>query len=88
MNYELRSKKTNPIQSQLLNPRKSCEIRGLYFGWQKKAKNGAVLDNFGVFLAQFGVIWDKFGVVLDYFGNIKIPRNRIFNTNNAENTKF
>jgi len=56
--------------------------------WFKKAKNGAVWDKFGVFLAHFGVIWDKFGVVWDYFGITNTPKNRIFSTKNKENTEF
>ena len=50
--------------------------------WFKKAKNGNVLDNFGVVWAHFGVILDKLGVVLDNVGSIKTPKNRIFNTKN------
>jgi hypothetical protein len=56
--------------------------------WQKKAKNGAVWDTFGVFWDKFGVIWAQFGVVWDKVGNEKTPENRIFNPKNQENTKF
>ena len=67
------------------NPAKSVVS---YFGWQKKAKNGAVWDKFGVFLDNFGVIWAQFGVVLDYYGNKKTPKNRVFGIENNENIQF
>ena len=51
-------------------------------------KNGAVWDNFGVFLAHFGVIWDKFGVVWDYFGNMKTQKSRIYSIKNTEITRI
>jgi hypothetical protein len=70
------------LHSQYTNPEPS-KSEG-----QKKAKNGEVLDNFGVFLEQFGVILDNNRVIKDKLGNTKSPKNNVFNTNNAENTKF
>ena len=64
------------------------QFSSLFPLWQKKAKNGVVLDNFGVFLAHFGVVLDKFGIVWAHFGNTKTAKSRIFSTKNAENTNF
>ena len=56
--------------------------------WQKKVKNGTVLDYFGSLLDKFGIVWAHFGIVWDYFGNTNTQKNSIFSAENAENTKF
>lgn len=53
---------------------------------KKVAKNGAVLDNFGVFLEKNGTVLDKFGIVWDMFGYTSTPKNRVFSTKNNEDT--
>ncbi len=82
-NYEPRTTNWRSQKRTQSNP-----ILSLFPLWQKKAKNGAVWDKFGVFLAHFGVIWAQFGVVLDKFGNTFPSKNRVLNTENHENTSF
>ena len=54
-------------------------------GGAKQAQDGVISDKFGVLLEQFGVVLDNNGVIKDKLGSSNTHKNRILDTNNAEN---
>ncbi len=67
----MKSVDKNDKQTQFLNPRKSCEIRGFIFLMAKKGKKwrrlGQVWRIFGQLWRRLGAVWHRLGALWQHF---------------------
>jgi hypothetical protein len=84
---KLHTQYTKTSQAPLLS-KEGCPKGGVVSPGTKKAKKGAVLDNFGDVLAKFGNVLDNNGTIKDNLCTTKTTKNPVFGTENQENTKF